>query len=412
MKKTPELISNDKKRRLFTKPVISITGTSGKTTTTNMIYKILQQQYTVNKSHDNSNSMDGIEWCFRTKFDLESDYWVQEIGIGKPGDMSKCLDMVKPTIRVITNVQEAHSCFFHSTEHYQKEKLSFISSAPENSTVIINNDDPLIKAEIAGLKRKIDIIRCGSSESDDVQLVSYTLNPNNITSTITIKVKSGESITFTMNGIGRHYAEDACLAVACGIHCKVPIPAIEQALQNLSLPETRGKIFRIKNLVIYNYSHNMVGGACLKNIETFQQLDSENNLVILGGGVFDVVKKNGDEIYKKILTVARGITPNVVIFDNIHRGEVVGKGWGRFNLPVFDAVDDMYNHILACVSEKPLYVFIQTPNHMTEDVTKLLHKLYALSVSDVKNIRAFNSYTDPPPGMEAVVQEIKNNPAI
>jgi UDP-N-acetylmuramyl pentapeptide synthase len=73
----------------YKNPIISVTGTSGKTTTTKMIHDIIKSTYTVNKTYKNFNTILGIPVCVNTYFDLNSQYWVIEMGILKINEMSQ-----------------------------------------------------------------------------------------------------------------------------------------------------------------------------------------------------------------------------------------------------------------------------------------------------------------------------------
>ena len=52
----------------------------------------------------NSNSTKGIPWCINNLFNLDSDYWIIEVGVSKKSEMKYLLDLVQPDIRLITNV--------------------------------------------------------------------------------------------------------------------------------------------------------------------------------------------------------------------------------------------------------------------------------------------------------------------
>jgi len=193
------------KRKQFNKPIISVTGSCGKTTTCLLIYNIFKNYgFKINKSHENSNSGIGIVWNINNLFNLESDFWIQEIGIGKKNEMDQNLNIVKPNIRILTNIYDAHLENFLIKEDYYEEKLKFIRLSYPNSQIIVNNDNLLIKNEIKKdfySKKKINIIRCGQLEDNDIRLVKYNLNNDNISSDYVIKIKYkniNEEISFNI----------------------------------------------------------------------------------------------------------------------------------------------------------------------------------------------------------------------
>jgi len=349
-------------RELFTKPVIAVTGTSGKTTTTSMIGEILGQKYIIDKSAENCNGIRGINWCIRTLFSLESDYWIQEIGIASTGAMKKHLALVRPHIRVLTNIQEAHTCYFRNKEAYQAEKLHFLTSSPHNSTVIVHSDDPLISTALSTLDSSIKIIRCGSSENDDIQLLDYTMNADAASSSARVCIKGNGQFSFRLNGIGKHYAENACLAIACGLQCGISAEVACTVLSNYTFLEGRGLIQTVQNLMIYNYGYNMVPHACLRNLTEFKKIPSANKLIILGGDACDILRTNKDRLYGAILEEACGITDNIVIYTQ--KG-IVNPLIEKLKLPVFYQFEEVYYHLKEClIDTAPYYIFIQTNNTM------------------------------------------------
>jgi len=207
-----------KKREKFNNKVISVTGTSGKTTTCKFIYDILKNFNKVNKTHENSNSFLGIPWCLNKYFELDSDYWIIEIGISKPNEMKKLVEFVKPDIRIITNIGNAHTLNFTNGIHdYINEKLEFTKNISSNSVLIINNDDNILN----NIRFKnINVIKCGTSDTDDVRLIEYISGIK----TSVIKIKYNEKIyIFKINGIGKHNAMNLCLAIGCAIYLKIEI---------------------------------------------------------------------------------------------------------------------------------------------------------------------------------------------
>ena len=367
--KTRDLELATIKRNEFKNVVISVSGTCGKTTTTYFTHKVLKTCYKIDKSHSNKNGEVGIPVCINTMFDLNSDYWLQEIGIASPGAMKKHLDLLRPRIRILTNVNNAHSVYFKNMKHYQDEKLLFINLAPDDSTIIINNDDPLICAEkekIIKSGKNIKIISCGTNSTDDVQLIEYKLNPNNIRSSFHVRINMNinQDIFFNLNCIGKHYGIDACLAIACGVYCDVPILYIQNALDNTNLYEKRGKIHSIRNLLVYDYTFNMVSAACINNLEEFNNIDSPNKVIIIGGNAWDVLEPEKSIDYYNIVNKAFKITDCVIVYNSKHLSlntDVIGK----FPLTkIINTEDEMVDYIktLTKILTEKWYIFIQTPN--------------------------------------------------
>jgi alanine racemase len=110
-------------RSLFTNPVVSITGSNGKTIVKEWLGQILGQKYAVAKSPKSYNSQVGVPLSI---FGIESYHQVAilEAGISKAGEMAVLEEMIKPNLGIFTNLGTAHQEGFESVDSKLQEKLS------------------------------------------------------------------------------------------------------------------------------------------------------------------------------------------------------------------------------------------------------------------------------------------------
>ncbi|SFU08122.1 alanine racemase [Algoriphagus locisalis] len=115
-------------RSLFTNPVVSITGSNGKTIVKEWLGQILGQKYAVAKSPKSYNSQVGVPLSI---FGIESYHQVAilEAGISKAGEMAALEEMIKPDLGIFTNLGSAHQEGFESLESKIQEKLSLFSDS-------------------------------------------------------------------------------------------------------------------------------------------------------------------------------------------------------------------------------------------------------------------------------------------
>jgi UDP-N-acetylmuramyl pentapeptide synthase len=298
------------KRRKFKSTVIGVTGTCGKTTTCKFIHDILKEFVTIDATTNNRNNIVGISYSINDLFDLKNKYWLFEMGVGSPGQMNCALKIVRPRIRVITNIGVAHTSQFENGEKgYVNEKLSFIREMPQGTTLIINNEDErLSKFEY---QKDINLIRCGTKPTDDVQLVSYFGNDKE--SIVGIKYKN-EIINFKMNGIGQHNAINLCLAMGCALSV-VPFTKIKDKINNMNINmhQNRGNIIEKKNIVFYNHTYNCVPQSVLANLEGFKCINCKNKLIVLGDMTgLQNIRAPHSNVIKKCLTITN--PNNIIIF--------------------------------------------------------------------------------------------------
>jgi len=119
--------------------VVAITGSTGKTTTRQIIAHVLRQRYRVFESPANFNNSIGVPLTFLAAGE-EDEIIVAELGTSSPGEIAYLSRIAQPDIAIITNVYCAHLAGFGSLEAIVKEKLSIADGLKDDATLIINGD--------------------------------------------------------------------------------------------------------------------------------------------------------------------------------------------------------------------------------------------------------------------------------
>ncbi len=129
---------------------IGLTGSNGKTTTKEMLAKILARMGKTLATRGNLNNQIGLPLML-TESEPDHRYVLLEMGTSKPGDMDLLADLAKSKVALITNVGKDHLEFFKTTEGVLNENKKLFDALPKEGTAIINLDDPLLKACAASL---------------------------------------------------------------------------------------------------------------------------------------------------------------------------------------------------------------------------------------------------------------------
>jgi len=131
-------------RRKFSGPVIGITGTSGKTTSKEMLAAILNNIGPGLKSAGNFNNLIGVPL---TLFGLQPEHrWaVIEMGMSDRGEISRLAEIAAPQIGLITNVGAGHLENFDGISGVAKAKGELFINLPTGGIALINADDPEVR---------------------------------------------------------------------------------------------------------------------------------------------------------------------------------------------------------------------------------------------------------------------------
>lgn len=124
----------------FGGPVVAVTGSSGKTTTKEMLSAILSQTAPGLKTKGNYNNLIGLPL---TLFGLATgDAWiVLEMGMSARGEIARLCEIARPTVGIVTNVGPAHLESLHGLEGVARAKGELFADLEPGGTAIVNADD-------------------------------------------------------------------------------------------------------------------------------------------------------------------------------------------------------------------------------------------------------------------------------
>ncbi len=121
--------------------VIGITGSTGKTTTKEMIFYAIRRNFNVVKNVKSYNNFIGVPLTiFSVK--PETEVLISEIGTNHPGEIDKLVSIVRPQIAIVTSIGPSHLEFFGTVKSVAIEKADILKYLPENGIAILNKDMP------------------------------------------------------------------------------------------------------------------------------------------------------------------------------------------------------------------------------------------------------------------------------
>lgn len=133
-------------RRANARRIVAITGSRGKTTLKEWLFRMLSPTFNVSRSPRSYNSQIGVPlslWAIRPG----SDVAIIEAGISHSGEMASLAACIEPDTVVITNIGDDHDQGFASRGDKVREKVSLAASASVR-TVVYCADDADLEAEI------------------------------------------------------------------------------------------------------------------------------------------------------------------------------------------------------------------------------------------------------------------------
>lgn len=292
--------------RRYQPKVIGLTGSVGKTSTKEAIFKVLSHKFKTGKNIKNYNneiglplSIIGMEsakknplvwiWIFIKamlmvifKNGNYPEMLVLEMGADKPGDIKYLVDFVKCHVGVVTAIGAAHLELFGSIEKVAREKQNIISHLKVDDFAILNWDDELVMNMKD--KTRAKIMTFGFNEGADVRAMDLDISAGPSSDpwidvqikglSFKLKYKGATIPVFLPKVLGKHQVYSALAAAAVGISQGMNLSDVTEALRNFNPPAGRMRLIAgIKHTSIIDDSYNsspMAVQAALKVLKDVQ----------------------------------------------------------------------------------------------------------------------------------------------
>lgn len=195
-------------RDRFDIPIVSVTGSVGKTTTREMIAAALNENIPVYQTQGNYNSLIGTPITL-SRMQKDTQLAVLELGVGGPGEMDILSRMTRPSIAVVTVIGVAHIEHFKTQENIRTEKLSIINGLQPDGILLLNGDDPML-AEMRG-KTDVKTLFYGTQDwcdyrAENIHMENYRY--------VYDYVHDGKRVPVVLNALGRHNVGNSLAGMA------------------------------------------------------------------------------------------------------------------------------------------------------------------------------------------------------
>ena len=282
-------------RKRFSIPVIGLTGSSGKTTTKEMMAAIISRKKNILKTEGNLNNLIGLP---QTIFRLTSEHElvILEMGTNTRGEIKRLTQIAVPDIGLITNVGPAHLAGFGSIDVVREEKNDLFLNMLSSGIAIINLDDKAVTTAAERWNGR----RITFSMSPNADVTVKDIERNGVKGVRFNLIAGGSTQKVEMKIVGLHHVYNAMAAAAAAVAVGIDPKTIAEGLAAFRPLSGRMEMIRLHNgAFLLDDSYNANPASVREALMTLKDLKVHHNGYVFLGDMLELGEE-ADEMHRKI----------------------------------------------------------------------------------------------------------------
>jgi len=347
--------------------IVGITGSSGKTSTKDLLAAVLAPLGEVVAPPGSFNNELGHPWTVLRAAE-STDYLVLEMSARHPGNIAALAEIAPPSIAVVLNVGTAHLGEFGSREAIAATKAELPQAVPSSGVVILNVDDTAVAAMAEQTSARV--VRVGRTTAADVWAGDVTLDEL-ARPRFTLHTADGQTdIALAVHG--DHQVSNALCAAAVALECGASLDQVAAALAAAG-PVSKHRMAvatRGDGVTIINDAYNANPDSMTAGLKALAWMAREGGQKRRSWAVLGEMAELGDDAISEHdrigrLAVRLDVSRLIVVgtgrsMSAMHHGAVMEGSWGSEATMVADA--DAALALLRAEVRAPDVVLVKASN--------------------------------------------------
>lgn len=263
-------------RSRFDIPFLAVTGSSGKTTTKDMLYFAVSESRKTLRNLGNLNSEIGLPM---TVFNLDESHEcaVLEMGMYVQGEIDYLAEIVKPHFAIITNVGVAHIQSAGSRENILKAKMEIANYMTQSDVLLINGDNDMLQT-VDTKALKPSVYKYGLEEHNDIRLISYETTESGM------KIRAdilGKITEYEIPTLGIHNIYNSLSVMGLCSLMVLDMKKSAEGIRKYQPSKYRMEIKSVSGKTLIEDFYNANPDSLRASIETFRQMQGERKVAVL-----------------------------------------------------------------------------------------------------------------------------------
>jgi UDP-N-acetylmuramoyl-tripeptide--D-alanyl-D-alanine ligase len=337
--------------------VVGITGSNGKTTTKNLLARILEPVgETVSPKASFNNEVGAPLTMLRVTY--ETRYLVSEFGASAPGEIARLAGLVDPDVGVVLMVGMAHAGGFGGIEATLAAKSELVRALRRGGLAVLNADDARV-ASMASIAAERDAGVRWFGRGDAVQGGGTDGRAVDVRADDVVVTASGTGFTVTADGVslpvhlrvlGEHHVMNALAAIAAATALGVPLADCVARLEAVEIAERwRMQPLGSDRIRIINDAYNASPDSMSAALRTLAQITGPGERTVAVLGAMSELGEYAEEEHDRVglLAVRLGIQRIVIVGEGARRMflEAVAQGSWDGEAVFFATADEAFDYL-------------------------------------------------------------------
>ncbi len=258
--------------------VIGITGSSGKTSTKDILATILSEKYNVQKTVLNNNNHIGVPLTILST-NQKHDVLVAEVGTNHFGEIPYSADILQPDFALITNIGDSHLEFLKNRKGVLKEKASlFDTTIKRDGKIFLNYDDSLLRDFKANKKQKTTF---GFDKKADVR--GRVIKFDELGKPVIEITSTRKKMKFNFPMYGKLSAKNFLASSAVALSLGLNENQLKNSLKKIKSSPHRLESIQLKNFLLIDDTYNANPDSMKASIEILSKVTKyERKILVIG----------------------------------------------------------------------------------------------------------------------------------
>ncbi len=329
--------------------IVGITGSNGKTTTKNMLARILRDEgETVAPKASFNNEVGAPLTMLRVT--ATTRFLVSEFGASAPGAIARLAGLVEPDVGVVLMVGMAHAGGFGGIEETQRAKSELVQAVRPGGLAVLNADDARVAAMASiARERGVSVRWFGTGPDAEVRATDVDVDASGTRCTVVV---DGSRLPLRLKVLGAHHVMNALAAIAAATALGVAPRDCIDRLETVELAERwRMQPLGSERVRIINDAYNASPDSMAAALRTLAQITRPDQRMVAVLGAMSELGEYAGEEHDRIGELAvRLRIPRIVIVGPEARRmflAAVGEGSWDDEAVFFATADDAFEYLLT-----------------------------------------------------------------